>query len=80
MNSSLLIGIVTILKNHDVTVSDILSELVDKFIECGIEIDELEDCYGIYGELDLILDEVCSLKSDESDFDDIWPDGGREDF
>lgn len=80
MNSTLVIGIISILKDNGVKLdSDILSELVDKFIECGIEVDELEDCYGVDDEFDLILDEVCSLKSLDKDEDD-WQDGGREDF
>lgn len=80
MSSTLVIGIIAILKYNGVKLdSDILSELVEKFIECGIEVSDLEDCYGVDDELDLVLDEVCSLKFLDKDEDD-WPDGGREDF
>lgn len=42
--------------------------------------DTLEECTGIDHVLDEVLEETHSEEEVDSDDDDEWPDGGREDF
>jgi hypothetical protein len=67
MTPNVLIGIVEILKTYEVKIdSDILSEIVELFVNEGMTKEDLEECYGVDNELDFILDEYESI-IDEND-------------
>jgi hypothetical protein len=62
MTPNVLIGIVEILKTYEVKIdSDILSEIVELFVNEGMTKEDLEECYGVDDELDFILDEYESI-------------------
>lgn len=74
MTSNLLINIVEVLKSYEVKLySDLLSEIVEIFINNGISLEDLEKCYGIDNELDLVLDLMIKYERASDDKEDDWP-------
>lgn len=77
MTSNLLINIVEVLKSYEVKLdSDLMSEIVEVFVNNGMSSEDLEECYGFDNELDLVLDEY---EKDSGDDDDSWLDEDEED-
>ncbi len=71
MTSNLLINIVEVLKSYEVKLdSDLMSEIVEVFVNNGMSLEDLEECYGFDNELDLVLDEY---KRDSDDDEEDWP-------
>lgn len=77
MKPQFLIDVVEAYKNNT-SDSEFLTDLVEIFVENGMSIIDLEDCYGIDDDLDAVIDEY--ERADDDADEDEWPDGGREMF
>lgn len=81
MKVQLLTDIAEAIRDYSNDIPTLYEQLVGIFVRSGMTIDQLEECIGIDDDLDAAIDEYEEYGTGtDDDFDDDWPDGGREDF
>ncbi|CAB4140811.1 hypothetical protein UFOVP395_146 [uncultured Caudovirales phage] len=81
MKVQLLTDIAEAIRDYSNDIPTLYEQLVGIFVRNGMTIDQLEECIGIDEDLDAAIDEYEEYhNTTDDDFDDDWPDGGREDF